>query len=169
MSENRKKTKSDYKKVSREELIREIVNAEDARTEEEKETRKNAYNVYVSQVTPTYSLPLNMLKAFLVGGIICCIGQAITNFCISRGMDSLTFPVFFQALGYAVKSSMLTIIRTVFLFIPLAYLFSRFGLNYFWLTFPVTDSITTLAGYLFYRQFVKKLIPKADKEARCYA
>ena len=82
---------------------------------------------------------------------------------------SLTFPVFFQALGYAVKSSMLTIIRTVFLFIPLAYLFSRFGLNYFWLTFPVTDSITTLAGYLFYRQFVKKLIPKADKEARCYA
>ena len=90
MSENRKKTKSDYKKVSREELIREIVNAEDVRTEEEKETRKNAYNVYVSQVTPTYSLPLNMLKAFLVGGIICCIGQAITNFCISRGMDSLT-------------------------------------------------------------------------------
>ena len=55
-------------------------------------------------------------------------------------VSSLTFPVFFQALGHAATSSILTIIRTVFLFIPLAYLFSRFGLNWFWLTFPVTDS-----------------------------
>ena len=75
-------------------------------------------------------------------------------------VSSLTFPVFFQALGHAATSSILTIIRTVFLFIPLAYLFSRFGLNWFWLTFPVTDSITTLAGYLFYRQFVKKTMSK---------
>ena len=43
-------------------------------------------------------------------------------------VSSLTFPVFFQALGHAATSSILTIIRTVFLFIPLAYLFSRFGL-----------------------------------------
>ena len=90
MSDNKKKTKSDYKNAPREELIREISKAEDAKTEEEKEARKNAYDAYVSQVTPTYSLPLNMLKAFLVGGIICCIGQGITNFCLSRGMDTLT-------------------------------------------------------------------------------
>ena len=85
MNDNKKKTKSDYKNTPREELIREISKAEDAKTEEEKEARKNAYDAYVSQVTPTYSLPLNMLKAFLVGGIICCIGQGITNFCLSRG------------------------------------------------------------------------------------
>ena len=72
-------------------------------------------------------------------------------------VSSLTFPVFFQALGHAATSSILTIIRTVFLFIPLAYLFSRFGLNWFWLTFPVTDSITTLAGYLFCRKFNKSM------------
>ena len=90
MNDNKKKTKSDYKNTPREELIREISKAEDAKTEEEKEARKNAYDAYVSQVTPTYSLPLNMLKAFLVGGIICCIGQGITNFCLSRGMDTLT-------------------------------------------------------------------------------
>lgn len=89
LNDNKKKTKSDYKNTPREELIREISKAEDAKTEEEKEARKNAYDAYVSQVTPTYSLPLNMLKAFLVGGIICCIGQGITNFCLSRGMDTL--------------------------------------------------------------------------------
>lgn len=79
-------------------------------------------------------------------------------------VSSLTFPVFFQALGHAATSSILTIIRTVFLFIPLAYLFSRFGLNWFWLTFPVTDSITTLAGYLFYRKFNKSM-PSVAVEA----
>lgn len=87
---NRQKTKADYKNISRQELIQEISRQEDARTEEEKEARKNAYDAYVSQVTPSYSLPLNMLKAFLVGGIICCIGQGIMNLAMSRGLDQMT-------------------------------------------------------------------------------
>ena len=32
------------------------------------------------------------------------------------------------------------------LFVPLGYLFSRLGLNYFWFTFPVTEVLTTLVG-----------------------
>lgn len=71
-------------------------------------------------------------------------------------VSSLTFPVFFQAVGSSVKSSALTVIRTVFLFVPLAFLFSRFGLDYFWLTFPVTDSITSIVGFVLYRKFLKK-------------
>ena len=69
--------------------MQEISGQENARTEEEKEARKNAYHAYVSQVTPSYSLTLNMLKAFLVGGIICCIGQGIMNFAMSRGLDQM--------------------------------------------------------------------------------
>lgn len=71
-------------------------------------------------------------------------------------VTSLTFPVFFQAVGASVKSSALTIIRTVFLFVPLAYLFSRFGLTYFWFTFPVTDTVTSIVGFILYRSFLKK-------------
>ncbi len=44
---------------------------------------KQQYAEYVKQVTPTKSLPLNMLKAFVVGGIICTIGQVILNYLIS--------------------------------------------------------------------------------------
>lgn len=87
--EKRQKTKAEYKNISREELMQEISGQENARTEEEKEARKNAYHAYVSQVTPSYSLTLNMLKAFLVGGIICCIGQGIMNFAMSRGLDQM--------------------------------------------------------------------------------
>jgi len=70
-------------------------------------------------------------------------------------VPSLTFPVFFQAIGNGFKSSFLTITRTVLLFVPLGYLFSKFGLDRFWLTFPVTETLTTLVGYIFYRQFLK--------------
>ena len=70
-------------------------------------------------------------------------------------VTSLTFPVFFQAVGKAFTSSMLTVVRTVFLFVPLGYAFSKIGLNFFWLTFPVTDSITSIAGFLLYRRFLR--------------
>lgn len=45
-----------------------------------KEQKNQEYNEYVKQVTPTHSLPLNMAKAFLVGGAICVIGQGILNY-----------------------------------------------------------------------------------------
>lgn len=71
-------------------------------------------------------------------------------------VTSLIFPVFFQAVGASVKSSALTVIRTVVLFVPLGYIFSRFGLNWFWLTFPVTETLTSIAGAVLYRRFIRK-------------
>ena len=70
-------------------------------------------------------------------------------------VTSLTFPVFFQAVGQGLKSSLLTIVRTVVLFVPLGFLFSRFGLTWFWLTFPCTEILTTLLGFIFYKGFLK--------------
>ena len=71
-------------------------------------------------------------------------------------VTSLIFPVFFQAVGYGVRSSLLTVIRTVILFVPLGYVFSLLGLEYFWLTFPLTELITSLVGLWFYRGFIKR-------------
>lgn len=51
------------------------------------EKKKKEYQEYVKQVTPTHNLWLQMAKAFLVGGIICVIGQWITNYYISIGAD----------------------------------------------------------------------------------
>lgn len=69
-------------------------------------------------------------------------------------VTSLIFPIFFQAVGSSVKSSLLTLIRTVVLFVPLGFLFSRLGLNWFWLTFPVTETITSVVGFVFYGQLL---------------
>ena len=43
-------------------------------------TKKN-YNEYVEHVTPTHNLWMQMLKAYVVGGLICVLGQVIGNVC----------------------------------------------------------------------------------------
>lgn len=59
-------------------------------TTQEKERQNQEYNAYVKQVTPTHSLWANMAKAFLVGGIICCLGQVILNIAGNQGLDKQT-------------------------------------------------------------------------------
>lgn len=55
------------------------------------EQKKQEYAEYVKEVTPKNNLPLQMAKAFLVGGIICVIGQAILNIAQQRyGLDKDT-------------------------------------------------------------------------------
>lgn len=44
---------------------------------------KQEYAEYVKAVTPTTSLPMNMLKAFVTGGLICLLGQIILNWLLS--------------------------------------------------------------------------------------
>lgn len=47
------------------------------------EEKKQNYEKYVKEMTPTHNLWLQMLKAFIVGGLICVLGQGILNFCTS--------------------------------------------------------------------------------------
>lgn len=103
------------------------------------------------------TIPGPMLSVFSSDPIVIQIGKVGFRF-IGVGflpmVTSLIFPVFFQAVGSSLKSSLLTVVRTVVLFVPLGFLFSRFGLNWFWLTFPITEVITSLVGVRFYRQFL---------------
>lgn len=68
-------------------------------------------------------------------------------------------PVYFQAIGAPIKSSVLTIVRTVVLFVPLGWVFAHFGLNAFWLTYPLTEIITTITGYVLYRKQLRQMKP----------
>ena len=58
--------------------------------QEEKEQINETYNAYVESVTPKANLWLRMAKAFLVGGLICLLGQCIVNIGKKYGMDSQT-------------------------------------------------------------------------------
>ena len=101
--------------------------------------------------------PSQMLRVFTADPLVIQIGRIGFRFVgisFLPLVTSLIFPVFFQAVGSSLKSSALTVIRTVVLFVPLGFLFSRLGLNWFWLTFPVTETLTSLVGLVFYRRFL---------------
>jgi len=49
------------------------------RTQERIEKRNESYNDYVEQVTPKHSCLKNCAQAFVTGGIICTVGQAVMN------------------------------------------------------------------------------------------
>lgn len=105
------------------------------------------------------TIPAPMLRVFASDERVVEIGQIGFRFIgvsFLPMVTSLIFPVFFQAVGASWQSSLLTIIRTVVLFVPVGYLFSRFGLNWFWLTFPVTELLTSCVGLLLYRRFLTK-------------
>lgn len=57
--------------------------------EQDTNIRNENYNKYVKQVTPKFSGVKNCIKAFVVGGIICTIGQGFTNyyFSLSSNME----------------------------------------------------------------------------------
>lgn len=58
---------------------------------QEKELKAGNYEKYVKQMTPTHNLWLQMIKAFITGGLICVLGQGITNFCVDvMSMDKET-------------------------------------------------------------------------------
>ena len=104
-------------------------------------------------------LPTQMISTFSQDPEVLRIGVTgfrLIGLSFVPQVASLMFPVIFQAIGHALKSSLLTFVRTLVFFVPLGYLFSLIGLNYFWLTFPVTELLTALIGAFFYWDFLKK-------------
>jgi len=53
----------------------------------DKQKQKEEYGEYIKEITPAKNLPLEMFKAFMVGGIICCLGQFITNYAMNMGIS----------------------------------------------------------------------------------
>jgi stage V sporulation protein AC len=74
------------------------VTAQDVVIEKDKNKKEQMYNQYVKDMTPTHNWFANLCKAFVVGGIICTIGQGLTNLYqhwgageeLSAGYTSLT-------------------------------------------------------------------------------
>ena len=54
------------------------------------EINKKEYGNYVKEITPVHCLWKNMLKAFVVGGAICTVGQILIQFFMSMEMEKDT-------------------------------------------------------------------------------
>lgn len=59
-------------------------------TERSPQKREEIYNEYVKENTPKKSWFINLCKAFVVGGLICVLGQFLTDMYIRTGMTQDT-------------------------------------------------------------------------------
>ena len=61
------------------------------------ELNKQEYDKYVKQITPTHSLGVDMLRAFVTGGTICLLGQiSVTSMMKMWGMEKDTAMTWMQ-------------------------------------------------------------------------
>lgn len=52
--------------------------------------REEIYNEYVKENTPKKSWFINLCKAFVIGGLICTLGQLLTDLYVRTGMEQET-------------------------------------------------------------------------------
>lgn len=67
---------------------------------------------------------------------------------------AMMFTVYFQGIDKGKCSVFITVLRQIILLVPLAWLFHFAGLNYVWLTFPVTESIAMCCCCFFYHRCI---------------
>ncbi len=72
------------------------------------------------------------------------------------GTLSLLTPVFFQAIGSGFCSSMLSLLRQVFCLVPIFWLFSLLGLDFCWLSFPLSELISGIWGWVLYKKQLRR-------------
>ncbi len=77
---------------------------------------KEDYQKYVEEKSPKSPIFLNCIKAFLVGGLICAIGQVIFYFSKSRGLE--------ETLSYTVVSISLIFLSS---FLTALNIFNKIG------------------------------------------
>ena len=68
----------------------EKTNIREVLTERSSEKKEKIYNQYVKENTPKKSWFINLCKAYLVGGLICTLGQVLSSLYMGTGMEKET-------------------------------------------------------------------------------
>ena len=81
---------------------------------------------------------------------------------------SMMLTVYFQGIMRGMTSIFITVLRQVFLLVPLAWVFHFWGLSYVWLTFPVTEVIAASCCVFLARKENLKNKKNIENNARFY-
>lgn len=105
-------------------------------------------------------LPVEMLKYFSQNLEVLQVGEVafpIIGLCFIPANCGLIFCNFFLSVGLSKGSVALIVLRQIALMLPLAWFLGRWGLNYVWACFPITETIVAFLGYLLYRHNSSKI------------
>lgn len=66
--------------------------------------------------------------------------------------------IYFQALGVGKYSLLVTSIRQIIVIIPLAYVFSKIGINYVWIAYPIAEYLALTASVVLQKKITRKYV-----------
>lgn len=97
--------------------------------------------------------PVPLLRVFSDSAEVLEIGRVAFPI-IGTGFISAVFglimPSFFQAIGFGGRSTFLALLRQLICLVPIFRAFSFLGLNYTWLSFPISETVSGAVGLLLY-------------------
>lgn len=66
---------------------KEIPKIDDILQEENQDEKSKKYNQYVDNITPKHNLCMNVIRAYIIGGLICTLGQFFVNLYMKLGAN----------------------------------------------------------------------------------
>ena len=106
------------------------------------------------------AVPESLIGIFSQNADVKAIGAiALRIISISFVPSAVVFMLmtFLQATDNGIKSIVLAVLRQLLLLVPLAWIFSKNGLNYTWCTFPVTEIAVMTTAVIMYFKVKKEL------------
>ena len=103
-------------------------------------------------------IPQTLLRIFSSDAQVLAIGVPafrIIGISFIPAVLSLIFPVFFQAIGKALSSVLLSLTRQILCLIPLFWLLSKISLTFSWAAFPLAETITGILSLILYFRCVR--------------
>lgn len=89
----------------------------------------------------------------------------IISLCFIPSCINWISSTFFQALGFGNYSLIISVLRQVVFMMPLAKIYSLWGLNYIWLAYPIAESVTLIFSYILFKNtYNKKIKPLTNME-----
>lgn len=99
------------------------------------------------------AFPKELISIFSTSASILSIGAValrIISVSFIPASFAMMFTVYFQGINKGKSSVFITVLRQIILLVPLAWLFHFAGLNYVWLTFPLTEIIAMGCCFFLY-------------------
>lgn len=110
-----------------------------------------------------FLFPAQLLQLFQASDTMLAIGipalrMVAVSFCFA-GVD-IVMATFFQAVGMGGRSLFISVLRQIFFLLPLAWAFAKIGLNWVWVSFPISEAVSlAICLVLFFSVYKKHILP----------
>lgn len=110
-----------------------------------------------------FLFPAQLLQLFQASDTMLAIGipalrTVAVSFCFA-GVD-IVMATFFQAVGMGGRSLFISVLRQIFFLLPLAWIFAKIGLNWVWVSFPISEAVSlAICLVLFFSVYKKHILP----------